>query len=76
MIGWFSANGLALNMEKTKIMKFTSSPEWNLPNYIPHKDSNWNKQHKIFRTRTWQKYKLKEPCSKNFTSIKQCLLPG
>jgi hypothetical protein len=25
MIGWFSANGLALNMEKTNIMKFTSS---------------------------------------------------
>jgi hypothetical protein len=25
MIGWFSANGLALNMEKTNVMKFTSS---------------------------------------------------
>jgi len=25
MIGWFSANGLALNVEKTNIMKFTSS---------------------------------------------------
>jgi hypothetical protein len=25
MIGWFSANGLALNMHKTNIMKFTSS---------------------------------------------------
>jgi len=25
MTGWFSANGLALNMEKTNIMKFTSS---------------------------------------------------
>jgi len=25
MIGWFSANGLALNMEKANIMKFTSS---------------------------------------------------
>jgi len=25
MIGWFSAKGLALNMEKTNIMKFTSS---------------------------------------------------
>jgi hypothetical protein len=25
MTGWYSANGLALNMEKTNIMKFTSS---------------------------------------------------
>jgi hypothetical protein len=25
MIGWFWANGLVLNMEKTNIMKFTSS---------------------------------------------------
>jgi len=25
VIGWFSANGLALNMEKTDIMTFTSS---------------------------------------------------
>jgi hypothetical protein len=25
MTGWFSANGLTLNMEKTNIMKFTSS---------------------------------------------------
>jgi hypothetical protein len=25
MIGWFSANGLALNMEKTNIMKFISN---------------------------------------------------
>jgi hypothetical protein len=25
MTGWFSVNGLALNMEKTNIMKFTSS---------------------------------------------------
>jgi len=24
MTGWFSATGLALNMEKTNIMKFTS----------------------------------------------------
>ena len=31
MIDWFSANGLALNMEKTNIMKFTSS--YHLPNY-------------------------------------------
>jgi hypothetical protein len=23
MVGWFSANGLALNMEKTSIMNFT-----------------------------------------------------
>jgi hypothetical protein len=27
MIGWFSVNGLALNKEKTKIIKFTSSPK-------------------------------------------------
>jgi hypothetical protein len=25
MTGWFSANGLPLNMEKTNIIKFTSS---------------------------------------------------
>jgi hypothetical protein len=34
MTGWFSANGLALNMEKTNIMKFTSSYH-QLLNYIP-----------------------------------------
>jgi hypothetical protein len=31
MRGWFSANGLALNMEKTNIMKFTSSYHQNEP---------------------------------------------
>jgi hypothetical protein len=29
MIEWFTANGLALNMEKTNIMKFTSSSRLN-----------------------------------------------
>jgi len=29
MTGWFSANGLTLNMEKTNIMKFTSSYHYN-----------------------------------------------
>jgi hypothetical protein len=31
MTGWFSANGLTLNMEKTNIMKFTSSYHQNEP---------------------------------------------
>jgi hypothetical protein len=35
MTGWFSANGLTLNIEKTNIMKFTSS--YHLPNYIHQK---------------------------------------
>jgi hypothetical protein len=29
MVGWFSADGLTLNMEKTNIMKFTSSYQQN-----------------------------------------------
>jgi hypothetical protein len=29
MIGWFTANGLTLNTEKTNIMKFTSSYQQN-----------------------------------------------
>ena len=43
MIGWFSANGLSLNMEKTNIMKFTSSQRENEVFQIIHKkDNNWN----------------------------------
>jgi len=47
MIGWFSANGLTLNMRKTNIMKFTSSYHQNEALKIIHKkkDNNWNKQY-------------------------------
>jgi len=52
-IGWFSANGLVLNMEKTNIMKFTSRYRQNKAfQTVNKKDNNWNKQHNIFRTRT------------------------
>jgi hypothetical protein len=38
MIEWFSANGLALNMEKTNIMKFTPSNRLNTEFEIMHHD--------------------------------------
>jgi hypothetical protein len=38
MIEWFSANGLALNMEKTNIMKFTPSNRLNAEFEIMHHD--------------------------------------
>ena len=45
MTGWFSANGLVLNMEKTNIMKFTSSYHQDEAFQIIYqkKDNNWNK---------------------------------
>ena len=56
MIEWFSANGLSLNVEKTNIMKFTSTYHQNEAFQITYqkkkKDNNWNKQYKTFRTRT------------------------
>jgi len=54
MIGWFSANVLALNIENTNIMKFTSSYHQNEAFQITYKknDNYWNKQYKIFRIRT------------------------
>jgi hypothetical protein len=54
MIGWFSANGLAMNMEKTDIMKITSSYHQNEAFQIIYqkKDNNWNKHYNIFRPRT------------------------
>ena len=59
-------NALALNVEKTNIMKFTASYHQNEVFQIIYKkkDNNWKKQHKISRTRTWQKYKLEKPCPK------------
>jgi hypothetical protein len=38
MMEWFSANGLVLNMEKTNIMKFTSSHRSNIALQIMHQD--------------------------------------
>jgi hypothetical protein len=38
MIEWFTANGLALNMEKTNIMKFTPSNCLNTEFEIMHRD--------------------------------------
>jgi hypothetical protein len=69
MTGWFSAKGLALNKEKTNIMKFTSS-------YHQKKVFQITYQKKIitgtnntkFLGRELEKiYKLEEMCSKNYT---------
>jgi hypothetical protein len=38
MIKWFSANGLALNVDKTNIMKFTPSNRLNTEFEIMHRD--------------------------------------
>jgi hypothetical protein len=54
MSGWFSANRLALNMQKTSIMKFTSSYHQNESFQFIHQNKiiTGTKNTKFFRTRT------------------------
>jgi hypothetical protein len=80
MIGWFSANGLAMNMEKTNVMKFTSSNHQNEAfQFI------YQKKKKIIiginntkflglgldKNITWKNH-----VQKNLPKLKQCLLSG
>jgi hypothetical protein len=75
MTGWFSANGLALNMEKTNIMKFTPSNRQNETFQIMHQNglligTNNTKflGSELDKNINWKNH------PKNFTYTEQCLL--
>ena len=71
VIEWFSANGLALNMEKTNIMKFTPSNRLHTEFKIMHQDKLLKEiNHTKFLGLELDKHKLEKPHSKNFTKDK------